>query len=410
MINFNEKLKQNNTSVLQSDNRKMLLDNWQASGNKKEKMFNYLERLENATKIIQTRSDVIQIFTLDKTDPDEKKFVGYRHGAEYGTIEDYIPFSRLRKYDGMTDSIYDEVKKTKMLFVIGNGIYFTTKKVLPTLAQRAGSSTGKFAAMDSLKIRFHRDAGYVAFMEASPSPCNIMLREYGNAKKIFAVFSDGYTVISQKELINAVMTYGESIMGSSNIYYRIDNFGTSINLEFPDYKKFQVFEKLKGNVSPGILVQMSDTGDSAFSITGTLRMQTGICYVPGAFYTRKHTKNAEVGEIAEEAFKQILPKFEKYPKLIKKLSDISISDYEETAKKAAAYCGIKSSVSAKAESNVLDVALDSLKEISHCTAYDIASSIIEACDVIADDSCDKMADKLHSCSEKALLFKYDKAR
>ena len=323
MINFNEKLKQNNTSVLQSDNRKMLLDNWQVSGNKKEGMFNYLERLENATKIIQTRSDVIQIFTLDKTDPDEKKFVGYRHGAEYGTIEDYIPFSRLRKYDGMTDSIYDEVKKTKMLFVIGNGIYFTTKKVLPTLAQRAGSSTGKFAAMDSLKIRFHRDAGYVAIMEASPSPCNIMLREYGNAKKIFAVFSDGYTVISQKELINAVMTYGESIMGSSNIYYRIDNFGTSINLEFPDYKKFQVSEKLKGNVSPGILVQMSDTGDSAFSITGTLRMQTGICYVPGAFYTRKHTKNAEVGEIAEEAFKQILPKFEKYPKLIKKLSDIA---------------------------------------------------------------------------------------
>lgn len=406
-----ENLKQNISNLKnESDNRKMLLDSWKVFGRKKEDMFAYLEILENATKIIPGQTNAIQIFTLDKTDLDKKEFVGYRHGAEYGTIMDNIPFLRMRKYEGMTTELANEIKnKSKMFILIGNDIFFTTKKVLPTLAQRAGSSTGKFASLDSIRIRFHRDAGYVAYMQACPSPCNILLRKYGDAKKIFAVFSDGYAVISQKELLASIMGKFEESMGTSSLYYVIDNFNTVINMEFPDFKEFLLPEALKEDVAPGILVQMSDTGDSSFSVTGILRVKTGICYVPASLYTRKHTKNASVDEIAADAFHQISSKLKRFPKLISDLYRIQVSNIEETVKKVTASCGIKTSVSAKAEAAVINTALDSISRLRSCTAYDIAASIIEACDFLTEDTCEKVSEKFHSCSVKALLYKYDQA-
>lgn len=396
-----------NTSSASRACEKMLLDDWKVSGSKRKDLLEYLEILEKATKFIPCRTDSIQIFTLDQVDSEKKEFTGYRHGAEYGTIIDDIPFLRMKKYEGMTTDLFEEIKnKSKMFILIGNDIFYVTKKALPTLAQRAGSSTGKFASMDSLRIRFHRDAGYVAFMQACPSSCNVLIRKYNNAKKIFAVFSDGYTVISQKELFMAIVQQFGSL-GKHNIYYSIDNFNTFINLEFPEFQEFNIPDKLKKDIIPGIQIQMSDTGESSFSIIGTLRAKTGIAYVPGAVYTRKHTKNASVETIAAEAFKLILPKFEKFPHIVKSLYGIGISNIEETVTKVVAHCGIKASVSAKVAETVLNSTLDSLQEFQHCTALDVASAVVEAGDLISEDTCDKVSEKLRSCSVKAFFFRYD---
>lgn len=385
----------------------MLLDTWHATGTKKQGLLECLEELESATKIIPGQTDTIQIFTLDMADSNKQEFVGYRHGAEYGTIMDNIPFLRMKKYEGMTKELAKEAEKTKMFILIGNDIFFTTKKVLPTLSQRAGSSTGKFASLDSIRIRFHRDAGYVAYMQACPSPCNILIRKYDNAKKIFAVFSDGYTVISQKELFSAIISQFEKCMGTSSIYYNINNFDTLINLEFPNFEKFNIPDELKKDVVPGILIQMSDTGDSAFSITGTIRARTGLCYVPGALYTRKHTKNASTESIAEEALELISSKLKNFPQQIKKLCEINVSN-EETVKKAIAFCGIKTAVSAKAEGAVIDTVLNSICDLPIYTAFDVAASIVEACDFLSEDTCSKVSEKLRSCSVKAFFYKYGK--
>lgn len=405
----NLKRKQNYiVKTVKKDNRKMLLDSWSVSGTKKEDMFTYLSDIEDSTKIFPSRTDEIQLFTLNYADAEEKVFSGYRHGASYGTIEDTIPFAKLRKYDGMNADLMSETEnKSKMLILMGNDIFFTTKKVLPTLAQRAGSSTGKFASMNELKIRFHRDAGYVAYMEACPSPCNIMFRKCGNAKKIFAVFSDSYAVMSQRELLHSFIDCFEKEMGSCEVYYKIDNFNTEITLEFPHYKAFNLFSELKQDVVPGIRILMSDTGESSFSVIGTIRFGTGICYVPGSLYNRKHTKNASVEEIAAEAKKSIVPKYSKYPKKINELKEIYIDDVESTLKKILSSCGFKSSISAKVESEISSTVHESIKCMDRISAYDLTSAIIEACDFISEDTCDKVSEKLRTCSVKSIFYKYD---
>lgn len=391
-----------------SDDRKMLLDKWKVSGTKKDEMFKYLEKMDELNKVIPTKTDEIQIFTLDHVDEEKGTLVGYRHGAGYGTIAEEIPISKLKKYDGMTKALLNETEfDSKMLFMIGNEIFFTNKRVVVTLSQRAGTSTGKAAYMDDLKIRFHRDAGYVAYMEACPAMCRLMIRKAGNAKKLYAAFADTYGIISQKKLVQDFMDCYEKEFGTSSVYYQMDNYKTQIVLEFMDYKPLSSIKRFEGDIVPGIMIQMSDTGDTAFSVTGTIRTRVGTGYMPSPVYSRKHTKNAAEDISAEEALASMLPDFKKLPSIFKKLCSIKITgDRDKMIRKAVAYCGIKTNISAKAEGDVLDIVLNALDEEEDITACDIAVSIIEACDFLSEDMCEKSSDKFKTCSVKSLFYKY----
>lgn len=394
--------------IKQSDDRKMLLDKWKVSGTKKEDMFKYLEKMDELNKLVPTMTNEIQIFTLDHVDYEKGTLVGYRHGAGYGTIAEEILISKLKKYDGMNKGLLNETEyDSKMLFMIGNDIFFTNKKIVVTLSQRAGTSTGKAAYKDNLKIRFHRDAGYVAYMEAFPSMCRLMIRKAGKAKKLYAAFADAYGIISQKDLVQDFMDCYEKEFGTSAVYYQIDNYKTQIVLEFMNYKPLASVKGFEKDIVPGIMIQMSDTGDTAFSVTGTIRTRVGTGYMPTPVYSRKHTKNAAEEISAEDALASMLPEFKKLPGVFKKLCSVHINkDREKIIRKAVSFCGIKRDVSAKAEGDALDIVLNALKEEDEITACDIAVSIIEACDFLSEDMCEKSSDKLKNCSVKSLYYKY----
>jgi len=68
----NLKRKQNYiVKTVKKDNRKMLLDSWSVSGTKKEDMFTYLSDIEDSTKIFPSRTDEIQLFTLNYADAEK---------------------------------------------------------------------------------------------------------------------------------------------------------------------------------------------------------------------------------------------------------------------------------------------------------------------------------------------------
>ena len=87
---------------------------------------------------------------------------GYIHGKS-ATEATIICFSA----EDTPEKIILELERTKLMFVFGDDRipFLTTKKVLTTLSQRAGSKQGDFAMRDERKIRFHRDAGYVAYLK-----------------------------------------------------------------------------------------------------------------------------------------------------------------------------------------------------------------------------------------------------
>ena len=385
--------------AVKKDGRDMLLDSWEVNGTNKSDMIRYLRSIDNMTKLFPASSDSIEIFTVNCI--EDNSIVGFRHGSVYGTSTDLLSISKLAKLDGMTEEILSEtINDSKMILKVGNDTFFTSKKILTTLSQRAGSSISKLVKEDDMNIRFHRDAAYVSYMSMYPSRCNILTRKYANAKKILAIFTDRYTVISQSGIIENLINIFEKKFGKSTVYYKINNFMTEINIEFPNAYSF----KSKESVVPGIRVVMSDTGDAVFSITATIRIRTGLSYIPGAYYTRKHTLNASVNEITEEASDVIIPEIQNTENIIERLSKIEIKDMETVIKKTLNGCGLKSSISAKVHKDTLSYIMESVPQSG--TAFDVACSIVEACDYMAESSCDLSSEKFRTCSAKSIFCKY----
>ena len=116
-----------------------------------------------------------------------------------------------------------------LLFRLGDGLFFASPKVLKTLCQRAGSNLGAAGLRSEMNIRFHRDAGYVAYMGLKPESCGILFRKQGKTKKMFAVFSERYKVIPQDLVYNYVLAAFKKKMGTVSLHhYEIDNFETEI--------------------------------------------------------------------------------------------------------------------------------------------------------------------------------------
>ena len=198
-----------------------------------EFLYKTLEKITENTNIMKMSTENIQLFTLNEIKKCKKgmearqkdyycwkkqSYVsiptaggrlihdlymvsGYIHGKS-ATEATIICFSA----EDTPEKIILELERTKLMFVFGDDRipFLTTKKVLTTLSQRAGSKQGDFAMRDERKIRFHRDAGYVAYLTTVCTDCQVLYRTYGENKeiqKIYAVFSDKYKMFPQYPII-----------------------------------------------------------------------------------------------------------------------------------------------------------------------------------------------------------------
>ncbi len=399
-----------------------LLDSWEVNGSKdKNELYKLLEDLSDATDVIRLRSDNIQMFTV--RDISEKSLNGYLHTAN-GTANTCIPMLSIVDEHGATEDLLRETcKESYMLIRLGNEYFFTTKHVLKTLSQRAGSAMGDFALRNELKIRFPRDSGYVAYMSVVPSECSIMYRKSGNAKKIYAVFSDRYKMLEQYPLIRQMIEGFEKEMGASDlVYYSVNNFMTEVYIEFPEKAKdFQRVYALPSEVVPGILIRISDSGDSSFFINGTTRLNRTVIYVPESEYSRKHTENASIEDIFRFVGNSVFAAYTKMPERFMELLQIPINDPVKYIRAVGKSIDLRKITGAAAETKLIESLVESVNPSMQYTAYDIATMYIEAgADLEWVDVQDKNGgqsrrkrnsdalSKLKNCLTKAAFFNFEK--
>lgn len=367
-------MKNSNTS---KNNGFSLCDSWQASGSgDKERLYAVLDELSKATKVVPARSDSIEMMTVrDMTDTLNV----YVHNKK-GTVNWGIPLEMMRNTYGADDRLLEETAKGSfILFRIGDRIFFTSKKVLKTLSQRAGSSMGDFAMRDEVNIRFPRDTGYVNYMCTVPSQCSVLCREYKGANKIYAVFTDRYKLLPQYPLVKQMIEGFEKEMGESTLLrWSVDHYNTEVYIEFP--KRKEDFNKVYGlpdEVVPGVRIHLSDTGDSSFIINGSIRLRDTVIYIPGAEYSRAHTKKADMKEMFEYVGRNIFAEYTRIPERMVELLQVPVKDPAACYEKALKFCEIRKLVGAKTEQAFLETLASSVNPALQYTAYDIAASIIE---------------------------------
>lgn len=410
----------------------ILSDEWYISGNSVQEMYIALKELSKRTHVITMRTDDIQIFTYQKM---SDMLYGYINNAA-GTNIYCIPYRMLGlpeirineipvtssdflallehkvqtgELDGNEKELYEEIDRMKILFVLGEEHFLSTKKVLKTLCQRAGSAMGDFALRDEIKVRFHRDGGYVAYMAAVPSDCSVVYREAHGRKKVYAVLGSRYKEIPQYPVIQKLLDAFESEMGQADVLkYHIDNFNTEIFVEFPQKaNEFARIYSLPDRIVPGVRIQMSDVGDSSFIINGTIKHGPSTVFVPGAEYSRAHTKKADIDEILSEVSNRVFPEYTKVPERLLELITIKVADYEKAIQGAAKFCGIEKAIGKKHFMQMVDELCASCSGSQQYTAYDIAVKFIDVADDLLEGRSDpKTISMIRSACIKTLDYKF----
>lgn len=393
-----------------------LLDTWEVTGDQFSEMYDVLEKLSNATKVIDIRSDAISIMTCKESQGSLKEHPiasvnGYLHNKN-GSHNKGIEVRELTKNHGATIELLDEtINQSHMLMKLGTGYFFTTKKVLKTLCQRAGSTMGDFALRDEIMIRFHRDAGYIAYMSNVPSSCKVLYREVDGAKKVFAVFASRYRVIPQYLLIKQLIKAFEVEMGEAVLKkYIVNHFDTEIFIEFPEKARdFQKVYSLPDQVTPGIRIHVSDTGDSSFIINGILRLKNAVVYIPDARYARAHTTNAEISDIAKEVEKIIFSEYTKIPERMVQLLQIDIPAPKAYSliPKISKYCDIKGVIGKKLEEEWVDTIQNYFNMNASYTAYDVVMFFLHAATEIEEKKASRdMISKIRTSFIKSAFFDF----
>lgn len=388
-----------------NEKKEYLLDSWCESGtNDKKKLYSVLEQLSKSTYVMSGRTDNLQFFTHHET-KSNTELTGYLHNKK-GTKTVKIPNGSL--LPGCDVLLREMENGVRMMFFLGNRMFFTTPKVFKTLSQRAGSACGDFVTRTEEKVRFHRDAGYAAYMAVAPCDCKIVYRKQDGAAKVFAVFANSYQLLPQYPIIKQIIEELEKEMGESDlVFYSVDNFNTEIYIDFPKKAKdFANVYSLPDEVIPGIRIHLSDTGESSVIINGTVRYKRSCTYIPDAEYKREHTKNASLDVILAGVDQKVFCEYTKIPEQMVKLLGIDIPDPKSCIEHVLRYTGIAKIIGKKAERSMLITLTSRINASLPYTAYDIAGLFLEISEDICQGRNFDTADKVRSALTKALWYKY----
>lgn len=385
--------------------KNVLLDSWMTTGDSKDELLKALKELTDRTKVIPTKTDNIDIFTVTGM-ANPETLQGYRHGAD-GTVVSKIDMS------AVTENLKNETLNSSfrcLLLGLERHEFLTTKKVLVTLSQRAGSSMGKAAQKTSIKVRFFLDAFYNAYMKECPADCQVLYREVEGVKKIFSVFTDRYKLIPQYKVIGDLLSEFQKEFGNAEVRrYYIDNFETDILVEFP--KKAEEFSRvynLPEEVVPGVHIHVSDTGESSFVFCGSTRVgKKRITYIPGADFARAHTKGADITEIMTEINQTVFSEFTKMPERLMELITIDLKDPRDYVPKLVKHCEIRKNFGKDAEKEIAEKISASINPTIQYTAYDLVQLFLdEGADREAAYKNHESIDKVRKCFSKAVFYKF----
>lgn len=231
--------------------------------------------------------------------------------------------------------------------------------------------------------------------------------EYKNGKMklqkigmIIGVFAQTYNESGMKilaDIYNEVRTEGK--MGRVKVTdWEISQDRAYVHMEFPDAAEaFAEKYGLKSKLIPGITITTSDCGLSSLSVAGTYRDDgyKGMTIVNE--YTRKHVGAFTFRNIMPRVNKDILDKFEAFPKAMGKLMETKISekslkteaghqDYKNRMNTAITNAfgqfDVSKSIGKKRVDTLKEVIADHVGEYEECTLYDVAEAFMNLEDLL----------------------------
>lgn len=406
--------------------KNFLLDEWSKTGDSFESFQEAVEELAASTDFIRVNSKGLSVlsyaekneegklvfFSFNPIDVHNSNFIMRNHTASVN------PKSILMRGD-FEDLIKELTSEVGVLFFNGVSCLFVSKKVLTSRLQPFGVN-GDFLS----EMTHERDLLIAKLFGSKALFRTLVTRKQNGITKVFSIMGENYKDLSQDILLKLYdeLTQNGAMGETSCRRWELTHFTTSIFVEFPEKaEEFQALYDLPEKVIPGIVMETSDTGDSAVRIKGTWRVKNSLS-VHGEV-SKKHAGEITTQKLLDEASKEIFSEYTKLPAALCDLMASNISDpdwkletargqsrnrnaIERVLKHAFKKLKIVEAIGKKAEAAIARQMLLEFDYSMPCTAYDIAMSIMTMPERIEGLSA-RAQEKLEKAVSKAPYVDYE---
>lgn len=243
-----------------------------------------------------------------------------------------------------------------------------------------------------------------------------------NSRKIFGVMSDGYIHIEQdliKKIIDKILDDNAEGLGKPECkHWEVDHTISRVYLEFPDAEKeLQETYKLPDSMIPGLMIETSDIGMSAFRLKGYFRTKNSLFFCAEDF-TKKHTgEDAEEDILLKAVNERIFPKFTIYPEKLFNLLGIEVIEVDipevdrvetlnEVFEDVFKYTGLDTLLGKRRMKAIKAVFDEEFNKNEAVSGYDIAQFVL-GLDQIADFKSKNLKRNVQEMTARVLNYTFD---
>ena len=299
-----------------------LLDNYTVSGSSLENFKEEVMALSDMTSVMVVEMDSVVLLHLHpKTDEESVAFFymspemlnAMENTGNTGMRVSYFPRSKMTKSQISTELLKELTDKNKVMLIHDNKPFFVSADAVCDLASINGvngTNTSPHA---------YRTANIARTLDKKQNISLIVRTESGVAK-IVSIRSGRYGYIPQMCVSDICDIATQD--GAVCKRWSIDSRFTQIYMEFDDIAQdLRDTYKMMDDVTPGLLIETSDTGDSSFAVKATWKIGGTILVENES--TRRHTGSPSI-EALTKLYKEAWKDYYKLPERLCELMQMDI--------------------------------------------------------------------------------------
>lgn len=384
--------------------KERLLDGWVSRGTSIADFKSELNYLSSITSVKSVKSSDITLLSIDEENNTADKLATYilkpgyiwevselKDGRKVKNLrQGFIDRKKLEEIDA-DDLVSECENNTKLCFLHGKNLFFTSQNLHLTLGLRTGIK-GEAGYDPTLE----RDLLTAKRLEKEDE-ATLIVRNIDGATKVFAALSGNYTYIPQNLLCDIV----DSVMKDSRfgavdcLRWSVDNKNAEIYLEFPDKASeiASVYE-MPDKLVPGLYLSKSDVGECSITVRATWRVNHSLIIADEL--KRKHTGKINIEDILKNVEKIVFDKYAVLPDKLCELMTMDITDpswsstlsaskfmsanekvLRETIKNVFKQINLVKAIGKKNEKELYESLCEELDTSLSFTAYDIAMMVMQ---------------------------------
>lgn len=299
-----------------------LLDNYMASGSDLESFKKEVMALSDMTDVrVVEMKDVVLLHLHPKTDEESVEFF-YMNPEALNAMEEtgntgmrvsHFPRSKITKSQTSTELLKELIEVNKVMLIHDNKPFFVSADAVCDLASINGVNGTNTVP------HVYRTANIARTMDKKQN-ISLITRTDSGVAKIVSIRSGRYGYIPQMH-VNDICDIAVQD-GAVCKRWSIDSRYTQIYMEFDDIaQELRETYKMEDEVTPGLLVETSDTGDSSFTVKATWKVGGTILVENES--SRRHTGSPSV-EALTKLYKDAWKDYYKLPERLCELMQMNV--------------------------------------------------------------------------------------